>query len=96
MNGTNPLETTAVHPESYEVAEKLLKAIGYNKSDLLNKETLTQIKEKLKTINVNEMAQELEVGELTLKDIIAEISKPRKRSKRRYAKTNFTFRCIKI
>lgn len=96
FGGTNPLETTAVHPESYEVAEKLLKAIGYEKEDLLNKEKLLQIKEKLQGIKINKLAQELGVGELTLKDIIVELSKPRERSKRRYAKTNFTFGCAKI
>ena len=37
-NGKNPLEITAVHPESYEAAEKLLDSIGFNKNDLLDKE----------------------------------------------------------
>lgn len=79
FEGTNPLETTAVHPESYEVAEELLKVIGYEKEDLLNKEKLLQIKEKLQGIDTKEIAKELEVGDLTLEDIIAELSKPRKR-----------------
>ena len=76
FDGTNPLEITAVHPESYEAAEKLLAKIGYDKKDLVNKEKLEEIKEKLKNINTIELSQELEVGELTLKDIISEISKP--------------------
>lgn len=76
FDGTNPLEITAVHPESYETAEKLLAKIGYDKKDLVNKEKLEEIKEKLKNINTMELSQELEVGELTLKDIISEISKP--------------------
>ncbi len=76
FDGTNPLEITAVHPESYEAAEKLLAKIGYDKKDLVNKEKLEEIKEKLKNINTMELSQELEVGELTLKDIISEISKP--------------------
>ena len=76
FDGTNPLEITAVHPESYEVAEKLLAKIGYDKKDLVNKEKLEEIKEKLKNVNSKEFAKELEVGELTLKDIISEISKP--------------------
>ena len=74
--GINPLEITAVHPESYEAAEKLLTSIGYTKQDLLNKETLAQIREKLKTISIEKMAQVLQIGEMTLKDIISEISKP--------------------
>ena len=76
LDGTNPLEITAVHPESYEAAEKLLAKIGYDKKDIKNKQKLEEIKEKLKTINVKELSTELEVGELTLKDIIEEISKP--------------------
>ena len=76
FEGKNPLEVTAVHPESYEPTEKLLKEIGFTKKDLLDKENLTQIKIKLSGIDVAKTAKELEVGELTLKDIIDELSKP--------------------
>ena len=74
--GKNPLEITAVHPESYEVTEKLLKNIGYKKEDIIDKEKLEQIKNKLSSIDVPKMSKELEVGEITLKDIISELSKP--------------------
>lgn len=74
--GNNPLEITAVHPESYEVAEKLLNSIGYKKEDLLQKESLDKIKQELKKVNINKKAEELEVGEMTLGDIIKELSKP--------------------
>ena len=76
FDGKNPLEITAVHPESYEIAEKLLNKIGYKKEDLINKEKLKEIKIKLTEINVVITAKELEVGEMTLKDIIDELSKP--------------------
>ena len=76
FDGKNPLEITAVHPESYDVAEKLLKKIGYDKSDLINKEKLNQIRAHLSALNVENTAKELEVGVLTLKDIIDELSKP--------------------
>lgn len=76
FDGKNPLEITAVHPESYDVAEKLLKQIGYDKSDLIDKDKLKEIKIKLSGVNVDKTAKELEVGELTLKDIIDELSKP--------------------
>ena len=76
FDGKNPLEVTAVHPESYEIAEKLLNKIGYNKEDLTDKEKLKEIKTKLAEINVPNTAKELEVGEMTLKDIIDELSKP--------------------
>ena len=74
--GTNPLEVTAVHPESYSVTEKLLAIIGAKKEDLLDKEKLKEIKIKLSELNVEKIAKKLEIGELTLKDIIAELSKP--------------------
>ena len=76
FDGKNPLETTAVHPESYDIAEKLLALIGYKKEDLTNKETLKEIKTKLESINIKETSAKLEVGEMTLKDIIFELSKP--------------------
>ena len=76
FDGKNPLEITGVHPESYEVAEKLLGQIGYNKNDLLNKDKLKEIKVKLGALNVEKTANNLEIGELTLKDIIDELSKP--------------------
>ena len=76
FDGKNPLEVTAVHPESYEIAEKLLNKIGYQKEDLTDKEKLKEIQDKLAQIKVEETVKELEVGEMTLKDILEELSKP--------------------
>ena len=76
MDGDNPLEVTAVHPESYEATEKLLKSIGFDKNDLKDKEKVINLREKLKNIDVLKTAKELEIGELTLKDIISELMKP--------------------
>ena len=75
-DGKNPLETTAVHPESYGIAENLLDSIGYDKEDLVDKEKIKEIKEKLSKVNIQNTAKELNVGEMTLKDIIEELSKP--------------------
>jgi len=75
-DGDNPLEITAVHPESYEVAEKLLDKIGYAKNDLKDKQKLEEIRTKLAEINLKEVKETLGVGEMTLKDIISELSKP--------------------
>jgi len=75
-NGKNPLEITAVHPESYKQTEMLLKSLGYKKEDLLDKEKLSELKEKLSKIDVKKTAEELEIGEITLNDIIGELSKP--------------------
>jgi len=76
FNGDNPLEITAVHPESYGATEKLLDKLGFDKKDLLEKEKLSQIIVKLSSINVKNVAEELEIGELTLEDIVKELSKP--------------------
>ena len=75
-DGTNPLENTAVHPESYEIAEELLKTLGYVTADLKDKDKLEELKKKLGSINLAETAKALNVGEMTLKDIIDELSKP--------------------
>ena len=76
LDGDNPLEITAVHPESYEVTEKLLAKVGFDKEDLKDKEKLADLRTKLKNVNVKEMSKELDVGEMTLTDIIEELSKP--------------------
>ena len=76
IDGDNPLEITAVHPESYEATEKLLNKIGFKKEDLRDKEKINSLREHLKSINVAEMAKVLEIGEMTLADIIEELSKP--------------------
>ena len=76
FDGDNPLEITAVHPESYEATEKLLNQLGFNKEDLRNKEKLEELKQKLKTINIEKTAKEIGIGEMTLTDIISELSKP--------------------
>ena len=76
FDGTNPLEITAVHPESYEATDKLLKELGYNEESIRDKDKLNELRIKLKDINVKEMAKSLDIGELTLKDIIEELSKP--------------------
>lgn len=76
FDGKNPLEITAVHPESYEQTEMLLDEIGYKKTDLLDKDKLKELKIKLSNVNIAEMALKLNIGEMTLKDIIDELSKP--------------------
>ncbi len=76
LDGDNPLEVTAVHPESYEATEKLLGSLGFDKKDLTDKEKLEELRKKLKSVNVVAMAKELDLGEMTLSDIIEELSKP--------------------
>ena len=76
FNGKNPLEVTAVHPESYEVAEKLLTKLGYSVDSLTKKEELSNLRKDLAKVDIVKMSDELGVGGLTLKDIIDELSKP--------------------
>ena len=71
--GTNPLDTTSVHPESYEAAMKLLTSLGYSAEDITGG-GLKGISRKVG--KPKQTAEELGVGELTLKDIIAELEKP--------------------
>ena len=76
FDGKNPLEVTAVHPESYEVAEKLLTNLGFSVDNLKEKSKLGEIKKTLEKVDIQEMSEKLNVGSLTLKDIIEELSKP--------------------
>ena len=76
MDGNNPLEITAVHPESYKQTEKLLKKIGFDKKDIKNKDKLEELRNKLKTIDIEKTSKELEIGEMTLSDIVEELGKP--------------------
>ena len=76
FDGNNPLEVTGVHPESYEASEKLLNKIGYDKADLRDNDKLKEIRLKLSEVNVKDTANEIGIGEPTLKDIIDELSKP--------------------
>ena len=73
QGGKNPLDMTGVHPESYDAAEKLLKKQGFTPEDVaghrLNGLSLT-IKDYKK------LAEELEIGEITLRDIAKELEKP--------------------
>ncbi len=74
-DGENPLDNTPVHPESYGAAEALLQQLGYDKADLTG-EKLVAIREKLQKVAVQEMAAKLQIGEPTLRDIIAALQKP--------------------
>lgn len=72
-DGENPLDGTSVHPESYEAARQLLKKLGYQE-DELKRGGLAGISRKI--ADYRKMAEEIGVGELTLKDIAGELEKP--------------------
>ncbi|EGT3786737.1 TPA: Tex family protein [Clostridioides difficile] len=75
LEGKNPLDNTGVHPESYDICKKMIEIIGYSLDDVKNK-NISEIDEKIKEIGLRELSEKLEVGQVTLKDIIAEIKKP--------------------
>lgn len=73
--GENPLDATTVHPESYEVAEKLLGLCGYTIADLGSRGGIPELSSKLPA-TVKQLAQQLGVGEPTLRDIIQALATP--------------------
>lgn len=73
--GANPLDNTSVHPESYEVAEKILEKMGYDLKSFASVDR-NELAIKLNTLNVNDIANELNVGVPTVTDIIKELQKP--------------------
>jgi uncharacterized protein len=75
-NGSKPLDNTAVHPESYPLAQKILEEIGYSEQDLENRETLVQIRTKLRTLDAKKVAENLAAGEPTVRDILGALSQP--------------------
>ncbi len=72
-DGTQPLDATSVHPESYGVAEALLKSLGYSE-DELKKGAIPGLHNKIS--DYKKLAEELGTGELTLRDIVSELEKP--------------------
>ena len=71
--GKNPLDATGVHPESYDAAEKLLKKQGYTTEDVAQ-HNLTGLSLTIK--DYKKLAEELGVGDITLRDIVKELEKP--------------------
>ena len=68
--GKNPLDATSVHPESYEAAEKFLDSMGMKPADIFGGNAVYYVKDYKK------MAEKLGVGEMTLRDIVKELTKP--------------------
>ena len=73
LGGSNPLDATSVHPETYEAAETLLKTLGYTKQDVVTA-GLAGIGGKVK--DVKKLADNLGIGDITLVDILKELEKP--------------------
>ena len=73
QGGANPLDQTSVHPESYHAAEELLEKLGFSTADIAEKK-LDGLSGKIK--DYKKLAEELGVGEITLRDIVKELEKP--------------------
>lgn len=73
-DGTEPLDNTSVHPESYEPARKLLQLAGYTDGVILGEST-SDLKERLSKLDLNELADKLNIGKITLTDIADSIMK---------------------
>lgn len=72
VDGTEPLDNTSIHPESYNATYELLKQLNLKVEDLGN----DTLKNKLDSVNINELAEELNIGEPTLEDIINSLKAP--------------------
>ena len=73
IDGKNPLDATGVHPESYDATKKLLEKLGYTPQDITERKLLGIAK---KITDYKKLAEELGIGELTLRDIVKELEKP--------------------
>ena len=77
LNGAkNPLDNTSVHPESYELAERIISELGFTLKDLQDKSQLEALQVKLPLVDVDKMAHKLDAGIPTVRDIIAALAKP--------------------
>ena len=72
----NPLDSTSVHPESYELAEQILAELGFAPADLLDKEQLSFLAAKAKLADTKKLAAKFQAGEPTVKDILAALTRP--------------------
>ncbi|MDK2564400.1 Tex family protein [Romboutsia sedimentorum] len=75
LDAKNPLDNTGVHPETYDISKKMLEMIGYSLKDIENRK-IEDIDSKVSEIGIKELSEKLDVGVVTLKDIISEIKKP--------------------
>jgi len=75
-NAHNPLDNTPVHPESYQLAENILKVLGFSLADLADKDRLRLLQTEIQTTDTVKLAAELTAGEPTVRDILTALAKP--------------------
>lgn len=71
----NILDNTMVHPESYEKAEELISSLGFNIKNLTTK-NMGEVISKLDNVNIDNISKTLNIGSLTMQDIVTELKKP--------------------
>ncbi|MHC4398412.1 MAG: Tex-like N-terminal domain-containing protein [Planctomycetota bacterium] len=74
--GENPLDATWIHPESYEIASRVMENLDSAPADLATKDVAESLAARIGQVDVPALAKELEVGELLLKDILAQLARP--------------------
>ena len=75
-SGDNPLDATWIHPESYEIAQRVLEKLEFSLDDLGDKAKRLELKKKIASVRARELAEELEVGVLLLRDILTQLVRP--------------------
>lgn len=74
--GDNPLDATWIHPESYDVASRVMTKLECSPADLARKEAVDSLGERIRKIDVPALAQQLQVGTLLLEDILSQLARP--------------------
>ena len=74
--GDNPLDATWIHPESYDVARRVLERLSCSPAELTRKEAAGELAQKTAELNLDALAGEMQVGPLTLADVVAQLSRP--------------------
>ncbi len=93
-DGDHALDVTWIHPESYDAARKVLARLSRSEPDLAKKETASELGEQVKSLDMMALAEELQVGQLTLKDIVSQFARARARPARGPAGTDLQARHI--
>jgi uncharacterized protein len=75
-SGDNPLDATWIHPESYEIAGRVLSKLECTPADLLGKDGQAKLQERIAKVDAKALAAELGVGELSLRDILSQLARP--------------------
>lgn len=71
-DGDEPLDRTSIHPESYQATKQLLGELNATSADIGTED----LSNKLKEVNLTDFERELEIGKLTLEDIMKDLRKP--------------------